>query len=157
MLCPEVCWIEKGRKFYFLPVLSVGDAWSGNRKERSDISATPPPPTSATLLFHTQNKEFVSSDIWFWLNSNSISIQRIHRPHCYSRSRRNKERFSDIGINFPVYGTTVTPYEPAVNPTKTTTTSGTPYVPDDQPSQGEYYPRHGIWTKKSLKCWNCIN
>ena len=56
MLCSEVCWIEEGRKFYVLPVLSVGDAWSGNRKERSDISATPPAPTSATFLFHTPPK-----------------------------------------------------------------------------------------------------
>ena len=38
-----ICWFEQGGKF--LPVLSVGDE-SGNRKERSDISATLPQSTS---------------------------------------------------------------------------------------------------------------
>ena len=38
-----MCWFEQGGKF--LPVLSVGDE-SGNRKERSDISATLPQSTS---------------------------------------------------------------------------------------------------------------
>ena len=57
----------------------------------------------------------------------------LHPPHCYFTLTAAKQR---IGINFPVYGTTVTPYEPPVVP-GTTTTSVTPYVPDGDPTPGE--------------------
>ena len=77
--------------------------------------------------------------IWFILNSHKIEIYPHIRHIVISHSRRNKECVSDIGITFPVYGTTVTPYEPAVKPT-TTTTSVTPYVPDGKPTEGELTP-----------------
>ena len=57
----------------------------------------------------------------------------LHPPHCYFTLTAAKQR---IGINFPVYGTTVTPYEPPTVKPTTTTTSVTPYI-SDEPTPGK--------------------
>ena len=100
---------KEGRKFYLLPVLSVGDAFA----EIGRKGAISQPLLPLLHLLHS----------YFTL----LPKQRI----C----------FSDVGINFPVYGTTVTPYEePTLTPPTTTTTSITPYPEDTTPTPGKLPP-----------------
>ena len=82
----------------------------GNRKERSDISATLFPPTSATLLFHT-----------FQIQRQRHRKRQIQSAYIFeatllpptSAATLLFHTFRDDGINFPVDGPTVTPHVPA--------------------------------------------
>ena len=69
----------------------------------------------------------------------------LHPPHSYfTLLVKQRICFSDVGINFPVYGTTVTPYEePTATPPPTTTTSITPYVTDEDPEDTTLTPTPG--------------
>ena len=103
---------KEGRKFYLLPVLSVGDAFA-----------------------EIGRKGAISQPL----------LPLLHLPHSYfTLLPKQRICFSDVGINFPVYGTTVTPYEePTVTPPPTTTTSITPYVTDEDPEDTTLSPTPG--------------
>ena len=81
----------------------------------------------------------------------------LHPPHSYF-TLLPKQR---IGINFSVFGTTVTPYKPTGMPTTTTTTSITPYpeytTPTLAPTPGKLpFLQNRVFEKSNwyqLKVW----